>query len=82
MGGGADGNYSTNNGNSGAVNTGGGGAGTQYGTQGTGGAGGSGVVILKMPTASYSSNITGSPSVVTEGTNTILVYKSSGTYTT
>ena len=82
LGGGADGNYSTNNGNSGAVNTGGGGAGTQYGTQGTGGAGGSGVVILKMPTASYSSNITGSPSVVTEGTNTILVYKSSGTYTT
>ena len=82
LGGGADGNYSTNNGNNGAANTGGGGAGTQYGSQGTGGSGGSGVVILKMPTASYSSNTTGSPSVVTEGTNTILVYKASGTYTT
>ena len=82
LGGGADAVTGSNPGNAGTANTGGGGSGTQYGSQGSGGPGGSGVVILKLPTASYSSITTGSPGVVTEGTNTILVYKSSGTYTT
>jgi hypothetical protein len=34
-----------------------------------------------MPTASYSGTTTGSPSVSTSGSDTILVYNSSGTYT-
>ena len=82
LGGGADGVTGSNPGNAGTANTGGGGSGTQYGSQGSGGPGGSGVIILKMPTADYSGTITGSPGVVTEGTNTILVFKASGTYTT
>lgn len=82
LGGGADGVTGSNPGNAGAANTGGGGSGTQYGSNGSGGPGGSGVVILKMPTSDYSGTTTGSPGVVTEGTNTILVFKASGTYTT
>jgi hypothetical protein len=46
-----------------------------------GGNGASGVVILRMPTASYSGTTTGSPTVSTSGSDTILVYNSSGTYT-
>jgi hypothetical protein len=34
-----------------------------------------------MPTANYSSTTTGSPTVSTDGTDTILVYNASGTYT-
>ena len=66
---------------SGAVNTGTGGDGRQDGTNASGGAGGSGVVILRMPTANYSGNTTGSPTVTTDGSDTILTYTSSGTYT-
>jgi hypothetical protein len=44
-------------------------------------AGGSGVVILSVPTASYSNTTTGSPTVTTSGSNTIIKYTSSGTYT-
>jgi hypothetical protein len=46
-----------------------------------GGHGGSGVVILRMPTANYSSTTTGSPTVGTSGTDTILTFTGSGTYT-
>jgi hypothetical protein len=46
----------------------------------TGGAGGSGVVILSVPTASYSGITTGSPTVTTSGSNTILQFNSSGSY--
>jgi hypothetical protein len=34
-----------------------------------------------MPTSSYSGTTTGSPSVSTNGSDTILTYTSSGTYT-
>jgi len=44
-------------------------------------AGGSGVVILRMPTSSYTGTTTGGPSVTTSGADTILVYNSSGSYT-
>jgi hypothetical protein len=46
-----------------------------------GGAGGSGVVILSVPTANYTGTTTGSPVVTTSGSNTILEFNSSGTYT-
>ena len=62
----------------GTVNTGGGGGATGVG--GTGATGGKGVVILSMPTASYSALISGSPTVTTSGANTILTFTGSGTY--
>lgn len=72
----------------GTANTGGGGGGggrTGY-DQTTGfrsiGNGASGVIILRMPTAAYlTASTTGSPTVTTDGTDTILTYTGSGTYT-
>ena len=83
LGGGADATFNQDGINA-ANNTGGGGGGTGNAPAflGYGGAGGSGVCILRMPTASYSGTTTGSPDVYTEGSNTILVYKTAGTYTT
>jgi adenine-specific DNA-methyltransferase len=46
-----------------------------------GGAGGKGVVILSVPTSSYSSTTTGSPTISTSGSNTIMVFNGSGSYT-
>ena len=65
---------------SGAANTGNGGTGA-YSTSGARG-GGSGVVVLKVPTSSYSGNTSGSPTVSTSGDYTIVKFTSSGTYTT
>jgi hypothetical protein len=71
------------NGTAGTVNTGGGGGGA--GGTGSpsflGGAGGKGIVILSVPTASYSGTSTGSPTVSISGANTILEFTGSGTYT-
>jgi hypothetical protein len=36
---------------------------------------------LSIPTANYSGTTTGSPTVTTSGSNTILTFTSSGTYT-
>jgi hypothetical protein len=66
---------------SGTANTGGGGGGASYDTNPTGGSGGKGVVILRMPTANYSGTTTGSPTVGTDGTDTILTFNDSGSYT-
>lgn len=66
---------------SGTANTGGGGGGGSNGLITNSGAGGSGVVILSIPTADYSGVTTGSPTVTTSGSNTILTFTSSGTYT-
>jgi len=77
-------NNSSNNGDAGGANTGGGGggAGTTNGSDtGSGGAGGKGVVILSMPTGSYSGTSTGSPTITTSGSNTILEFTGSGSYT-
>ena len=45
------------------------------------GAGGKGVVILSVPTASYSGTTSGSPTVTTSGSNTIMQFNGSGSYT-
>ena len=78
--GGTNGNGGGTNPTAGTANTGGGGGGGQRDGV-TGGAGGAGVVILRMPTASYSGTTSGSPTVSTSGTDTILVYNASGSYT-
>jgi hypothetical protein len=85
-GGGAGGGNGPSTGSNGTANTGGGGGGGMGGTSGsgshgTGGSGGSGVVILRMLTSKYSGTTTGSPTVSTSGSDTILTYTGSGTYT-
>ena len=68
---------------SGTANTGGGGGGggSAVAVTGKGGAGGSGVVILSIATANYTGTYTGSPTVTTSGSNTILTFTASGSYT-
>ena len=61
--------------NNGTANTGGG-AGA-----GSGKNGGSGVVIISLLTSDYSSTTSGSPTVTTSGSNTIIKFTGSGTYT-
>ena len=81
-GGGADGRIgdSTADGIAATANTGGGGGAGAGNTTGiTGGAGGSGVLIVRMATANYSGTVTGSPTVTTDGTDTIVKFTSSGT---
>jgi len=83
--------YAGGGGTQGAGGAGGGGAGSVAGTANTGGgggaagstsgAGGSGVVILRVPTSSYSGTVTGSPTVTTTGSDTVIKFTSSGTYT-
>jgi len=63
----------------GAVNTGGGCGG--IGSTSTTTFGGSGCVIIRMATSNYSGNKTGNPLVRTIGSDTILIYTGSGTYT-
>ncbi len=67
---------------SGTANTGGGGGGTAGPNNSTqNGAGGSGVVILRVPTAKYSGTTSGSPTVSTSGSDTVMVFNASGSYT-
>jgi len=69
-------------GTAGTANTGGGAGGSGYlSSHAAGAAGGKGVVILSVPTASYSGTSTGSPTVTTSGSNTILQFNGSGSYT-
>jgi hypothetical protein len=70
-------------GDNGTANTGGGGGGgSDYLSSGvTQSSGGKGVVILSVPTARYSSTTTGSPTVTTSGSNTIMKFNGSGSYT-
>tara|TARA_R110001606_G_C15345419_1_gene647007 strand:- start:205 stop:1638 length:1434 start_codon:yes stop_codon:yes gene_type:complete len=86
-GGGGTGGYGTGTysgvaGTDGTVNTGSGGGGSgNYAINGAiCGAGGSGLVILRLPTASYTGTVTGSPTVTTDGTDTIMKFTGSGTY--
>jgi hypothetical protein len=81
-GGGGNGGYIDSGGGAGGngtTNTGSGGGGTGFST--SSGSGGKGVVILSVPTANYSSTTTGSPTVTTSGSNTILQFNGSGSYT-
>jgi hypothetical protein len=68
---------------SGTDGTGGGGGGTAHSNNTTTyGRGGSGIVILRVPTASYTGTTTGSPTVTTSGSDTIMQFTGSGSYTT
>jgi hypothetical protein len=78
-GGGAGGNNNLG-GTAGTVNSGGGGGGGGN-NFGAGSAGGSGVVIISIPTGSYTGIKTGSPTVTTNGGYTILTFTASGSYT-
>jgi len=80
-GGGAGSNSTT--GTNGTANTGGGGGGSCGSGSVAGSSGGSGVVILSVPTARYSSITTGSPTVTTKnaGADTVLTFTGSGSYT-
>jgi hypothetical protein len=82
-GGGGTGTNNNTTASSGTANTGSGGGGGGYvsGDGGAGGAGGKGVVILSVPTTKYSSTTTGSPTVTTSGSNTIMQFNGSGSYT-
>lgn len=78
-GGGRAGTTTTGSGDAdGTANTGGGAG----GANGGGKSGGSGVVILSLPTSSYSGTTAGFPTVTTSGSNTILKFTGSGSYTT
>jgi hypothetical protein len=67
-------------GTAGTANTGGGGGGAKTASS-AGNAGGSGVVILSVPTALYSGTTTGSPTITTSGSNTIITFTGTGSYT-
>jgi len=84
-GGGGNASSTSANASAGTVNTGGGGGGggrNNGGNMGDSGAGGKGVVILSVPTTDYSGTTSGSPTVTTSGSNTIMQFNSSGSYTT
>jgi hypothetical protein len=78
-GGGAGGAYNSTA-VSGTANTGGGGGGGGSSSAYSGN-GGTGVLILRVPTAEYSSTVTGSPTVTTDGSDTIIKFTGSGSYT-
>jgi hypothetical protein len=81
-GGGNAGNNPAGNGFGGTINSGGGGGGaSSNGGIQSGGSGGSGIIILSVPTINYSGTTTGSPTVTTSGSNTILQFTASGSYT-
>jgi hypothetical protein len=60
--------------------SGGGGASYDLGSNGLGD-GDDGVVFLRMATSDYTGTTTGSPTALTDGTDTILVFQASGSYT-
>jgi hypothetical protein len=80
-GGGAGSNGSSAN--DGQSNTGGGGGGGANSIAGysPGGNGGSGTVIIALPTRCFSGNVTGNVGITQIGSNTILQFNGSGTYT-
>lgn len=69
-----------NGSSNGRANSGGGGGEGTVGGSGSG-SGGSGIVILSVPTLYYSGIVTGSPTVTINGSNTVIQFTASGTYT-
>ena len=65
-------------GSAGSANTGGGGGGGSNLVNGY--SGGSGVVVVSIPTARYASSL-GSPSIIINGSNTILTFTGAGSFT-
>ena len=80
LGGGGRGGGSSSFSLAGTANTGGGGGGGRGPSQ-LGKAGGSGIVILRVPTAKYTGTVTGSPTVTTDGSDTVIKFTASGSYT-
>ena len=78
LGGGTTGVNNPNSSSSSPANSGGGSGGCNDFSTGNGG---SGIVIIRIPTADYTGTVTGSPTVTTSGTDTIIKYTASGTYT-
>ena len=78
LGGGTDGVTNPASSGNSPANSGGGSGGANDNPSGNGG---SGVVILRLATARYSGTTTGSPTVTTDGTDTIIKFTGSGTYT-
>ena len=78
-GGGGNGGTSAANPTNGTTNTGSGGGAARNNV--SSGSGGSGVVILRMPTASYSGTVTGAETPIVDGSDTILVFNGDGSYT-
>lgn len=88
LGGGADAilpyGRGSSDGNDGTDGLGGGGSGRNLHSSFSGyygGAGGSGCAFLRMPTSEYSGSVTGSPTVSTVGSDTVIHWTGSGTYT-
>ena len=81
-GGGGNGGHSTSpNAQPGTDALGGGGGGSRP-SDANGGDGGDGVVILRMATTDYSGTTSGSPTISTSGSDTIIKFTGNGTYTT
>jgi len=78
---GGGGDASLTNGVSGTINTGSGGGSGNTDGGGSSGAGGKGVVILRMATSNYSGTTTGSPTVTTDGSDTVIIFNDSGSIT-
>jgi len=55
-------------------------AGGGGGSGSLGSSGGSGVVMISLLTSNYSGQVTGSPMVIPSGSNTIMIFTSSGSY--
>jgi hypothetical protein len=62
---------------------GGGAGGVNYSgiSSATGKAGGDGIVVLRVPTSEYSGTTSGSPTITTNGTDTVMKFLASGSYT-
>ncbi len=77
-GGGGNGNY---NGTAGYGTDGLGGGGGATHSNNRSGDGGNGVVIIRIPTSDYTGTYTGSPTITTVGSDTVLKYLANGSYT-
>ena len=79
-GGAGGGNVPSTGAGNGTAYTGGGGGGNRD-AGGGGGDGGTGTVILSVPTSGYSGTTTGSPTITTSGSDTIIRFNGGGSYT-